>query len=230
MFNRYRAILQSIGIGFLLTSAFSRGAAALSADLQQWSALILQGPMSSDFRFYFEFQSRFANDLTRLDRAIVRPALGYALSSKVSLWAGYAWTPQFNPRLSDEQRVWEQAIYEVKMGAFTLINRFRLEERFIEGTEAISWRYRHQIRMLVPFSQDEQWRAVGSDEFFVNLNSVTAGPAGGVDQNRFFLGINKKINPQIQLEGGYLLGWINRPAPQEDRLNHVILMMSVFNY
>jgi len=68
------------------------------------------------------------------------------------------------------------------------------------------------------------WGLVTQNEIFFNLNSPTNGPGGGFDQNRFFVGLNKKINEYLSVDGGYQLQAINTDESSLfNTLNHILL-------
>ena len=69
---------------------------------------------------------------------LVRPAVGYDLTPRSSLWAGYGYTPSF-PATADvltENRPWQQYLWTGPGLGSTLQWRSRLEERWIEETSA----------------------------------------------------------------------------------------------
>jgi hypothetical protein len=67
------------------------------------------------------------------------------------------------------------------------------------------------------------------DEPFINIGNHFNGPQSGIDQNRFFIGLNKKMSNNVSIEGGYLMQYLNLNAPSHDRLNHNILVNLYFN-
>jgi hypothetical protein len=162
-----------------------------------------------------------------MERLLVRPAIGIQLSPVVSIWAGYAWTPSFNPSFRDEQRPFQQFLAEHRLGVASLVNRFRLEERFIGAAQGVSLRVRHMLRGVIRFAPDSPWGIAVYDELFFTLNSIANGPLAGFDQNRAFFGLNLKI-AEWQFEVGYMNNIVNRPEPQIDRMNHNLTAMIVF--
>lgn len=88
---------------------------------------------------------------------------------------------------------------------------------------AVSLRGRWFLRALYPLDKNKKLFFSLYDEFFLNLNNHTNGPQSGVDQNRLFAGIYRKINENVGAELGYQLQYVNNPAPQIDRFNHIIL-------
>lgn len=204
----------------------------LMNDLQTWQTVTLQTKIGPDKRIlgYLEVQPRTGNldssgtannDFSAL---IIRPAVGYQVNKHVSVWQGYAWAPQFLPFSRHENRIFQQLIVDKKIKKIHLVNRTRLEQRWLEGADGTSVRFRHMLRAAYPLGKSQKWSIVGYDELFVNLNSPKGAPQGGMDQNRVFLGLNRKINKHVNAEAGYLNQFIYARDPIADRMNHVILL------
>lgn len=210
------------------TMLFCMGTMAHADDVdsQQWTLITAQKELTEKWRAYLEVQPRLGPDLTGgsprgVERLLVRGAIGYRLTPKTSLWQGYAWTPQFLPTDSSEHRLFQQLLYEDKLGKTSFLNRARLEERFIEGAGGTSIRLRNMIRFAHPISANKKWTAVAYDELFWNLNSTTGGPTSGYDQNRIFLGISRQTSSKLRVETGYLFAHVDRPRTSSDRKLHV---------
>lgn len=208
----------------LLLLGGARPARADESDTQQWTVFTVEKDLSKRWRGYFEIQPRFGHDISKLDRLIVRPAIGYRVNSKLSLWQGYGWTPAFEPEFNDEHRLYQQVLYEDKLGKTAFASRTRLEERFIEGAGSTAVRFRSMLRFMHPISADGRWAAVAYDELFFNLTSASPGPVAGFDQNRLFLGVSRQLNKQLRVETGYLMNHVNVPRTSENRRNDVWLV------
>lgn len=235
--RRYLLLLAS---AILLTGMANQTVKAdsdLKNDLQAWQVVTLQTKTGPGKRIlgYLEVQPRTGNldssDTRTSDFSalIIRPAIGYQVNKHVSLWQGYAWAPQFLPFSRHENRLFQQMLIENKLKKITLVNRTRLEQRWLEGADRTSVRLRHMLRAAYPLGKNQKWSLVGSNELFVNLNSVEGGPQGGVDQNRVFLGLHRKFNKHVNAEAGYLNQYINAKDPIADRMNHVILLTVNFS-
>ncbi|MFN0064400.1 MAG: DUF2490 domain-containing protein [Myxococcaceae bacterium] len=206
----------------VVASLLGGAATALEHDVQGWSVFVAQGRATPWLRWYGEVQPRLGERITRLDRVIMRPAVGVQVTSYVSVWLGYAWTRQFGPQTLDEHRVFQQLLVEHAWGQLSLINRTRFEQRFIEASGGVSLRLRHQVRVVWRFTPTSRWGLVAAEELFVNLNAVVGAPAAGFDQNRALLGVNWKAQDPLQLELGYMNNFVNRPLLTEDRMNHIV--------
>lgn len=202
-------------------------------DLQLWLPVTFKTKVDDHFFGYFEVQPRIGNNLVgptdpaegdHFSLLIVRPAVGYQVNKVMSVWQGYAWAPSYLPRYRNENRIWQQVMFENKIKKLTIINRTRLEERWFENSGGTSVRARHLVRGLYPIGKSKKWSLVASEEYFVNLNSAQNAPKSGFDQNRFFIGFNRKINDTMNFETGYMLNFVNRADPLADRFNHAILL------
>jgi hypothetical protein len=223
-----KSFVFSFFIGVLFLAPYPVYATVVQKDLQQWSVVTLKKDLPHHFKLYAEAQPRVGDDITRLDRLLLRHAIGYQVSPSISIWQGYAWTPTFldakyRSNFNNEDRLWQQILLENHFKRFGLTNRTRLEERFIEKAGGTAVRARHMLRVSYPLDKEKKWTLIGSQEVFFNLNDTTSGPQSGFDQSRTFLGINRKINTHINVEAGYMADYVNRYNANPDRLNHIIM-------
>jgi hypothetical protein len=200
-------------------------------DLQIWAPVTLQGSLPATHKrglYFLEVQPRQGNldgqqQSGTSSMLLVRGALGYRINKYLSLWQGYGWTPIFKPDFRNESRLFQQVLLESKIKKLQVFNRTRLEQRFIEFTDSgTSIRGRNLLKLVYPVGKSGKWGIVASDELFVNFNSVTNGPAAGYDQNRAFLGLQRKFNPHVIMEAGYMANNVSRRDPLANRMNHVI--------
>jgi hypothetical protein len=210
----------------LLLIASSAEAAPYEHDLQAWGLINVWARVDK-LRFFGEVQPRVSLTGAKFDRLLLRPAIGWQLTPETSLWIGYGWTPTFGP-FRDEHRPFQQLLVEHKFGVFSFVNRTRFEQRFIGGTNFPSFRLRHMVRGVLRFGPSSPWGLAAYEELFVNFNSVSSGPEGGFDQNRFFLGLNLKVDA-MQFELGYMNNFVARPGlVVPDRVNHNLTFMFVY--
>lgn len=210
---------------FLLLINCSTFNLALAAedDLGLWTPIYIKLPVTKKIIGNFEVNTRLQENITDINQLLIRPSIGYKLNENLSVWQGHAWISSYLPRFIREQRIWQQILHEKHFSKFDLMNRTRFEERFIQNVEGVSLRGRHFLRAGYVLDKNKIWSLIISNELFVNLNSHFQGPQAGIDQNRVFAGINKKINNNFNFDLGYQLQYINNQAPARDRLNHVIL-------
>ena len=194
-----------------------------------WAPTYILLPVNDKFKVNLEINPRIQKNIGHLNQLFVRPSVGYQLTENLSVWQGYGWITNYIPRFVREERIWQQILHEKHFSKFTLINRLRLEERFIQDINGVPLRMRYLVRFEFPFGKTKKWAFVTSDEPFINLDTHFKGPKAGVDQNRFFVGLNRKLSNTVTLEGGYQMQYLNRRSPMQDKLNHIILINMYFN-
>lgn len=217
-------------LSLLLLASASIAHAGAEEDAQLWLAFttIGRGPASatgepSRLRYWLEAQARFDDDASHLQQDFLRPGLGYDLTPRVTIWAGYGW---FDTELQDgrdfgEHRIWQQVTWSgaAPLAGFAPGTRTRLEQRLVEDAGDTGLRLRQLFRGQRPLAGP--WSLVLQDEVFVNLNDTDAGTAAGFDQNRAFAGVAWQFAPLARLELGYLNQFIARRG-RDDRVNHIL--------
>ena len=211
-------------------SHVSRAGATTEFDGQFWIPFYLTFPLTDSWKGYFEVNPRVGNDLSRFDQLLIRPALGYALNPSLSLWLGYAWVTNYQPAFRWEHRVFQQVIYRKAFSISKVMSRSRLEQRIFQNGSGTGIRARTMLRANFPITSAPLWAFAVYDEIFVNLTAVGNGPLAGFDQNRLFLGVNRTISPQINVDLGYQNQAINtRLKGLVNRVNHILLFQIFVN-
>ncbi len=214
----------------LITGDMKGTASAGSDDFQIWSPVYLSYSHTDKIQGWYEVQPRFGENVSKVNQLLLRTALGYRITKNLSIWQGYAWTPSFEPEFESENRMYQQLVYAKEFPAVDLMSRTRLEQRWIQHVSGTAVRFRTLLRGRFPLSDFRIWGIVTQNEIFFNLNSPTNGPGGGFDQNRFFFGLNKRVNEYLSVDGGYQLQAINtNESSVFNTLNHIILMQFFFN-
>lgn len=214
----------------LLCAACVGARAELEEDSQLWLAATTIGrwpagatDAPSRVRYWLEGQIRFDDDASRHQQHILRPGLGYDLTPRLTLWAGYAWidTDPIRGRSTGEHRPWQQLTWSAAqpLAGFAFSTRSRLEQRLVEDSSDAGWRLRQLFRGQHPLRGP--WSLVLQDEVFVNFNDTDAGAARGFDQNRMFAGFAYQFAPTARAEIGYLNQFIGR-LERDDRMNHIL--------
>jgi len=207
-------------------------------DTQAWSALIAKFPIASEGRFfgYFEAQPRVGDNVSELERLLIRPALGYKVTPDLSVFLGYGWTPTFmnnhyESDFRDETRIWEQLSYNQHdvFGLLEVEHRFRQEQRFIQHVGNAANRSRYMLKGSLPLTTEKDFGLTGYDELFVSLNSVDNGPRAGFDRNRIFVGPYVVMKP-LRLELGYLGEYGKRFMGSEDRMIHAVALYAFLTF
>ncbi len=203
-----------------------------------WTALFANGDFfepgtrGERWRWWFDGHARFLDDAEGFNQSIVRPGIGYSLTDRATLWAGYGWirTSPLTAGDFDEHRIWQQITWSQTCGDFTFALRPRLEQRFIETGSDTGWRFRQFLRAHRPLPNHPRLTFVLWDEVFFHLNDTDWGARAGFNQNRVFVGGGFKCDPDSpwRVEVGYLNQAIHIPAG-DDRSNHILAVNFFFS-
>ena len=207
---------------------------AQGTDVQSWTQVITQVTINKEWFAYMEAQPRLGDDISRLERLIIRPAMGYNINPNVALFLGYAWTPtfmnnQYEESFRNENRIWEQILIKDSRWGLDWQHRLRQEQRIIEDAGGPSNRTRYLLRGSYALSDSGAFGLTGYNEIFVNLNSERNGPKGGFDRDRFFFGPYFNQGP-----GRYEIGYVGEYAQKFDedggRYVSAIMVMAILNF
>ena len=177
---------------------------------------------SSPWRWQVETQLRMRDWVSDVDNFVMRSLVGFDLTSKSSVWLGYAETPTFpvTGGVRQEHRLYQHYIWASRMCGGNLSLRGRIEERWIENNSGLAWRIRGQLRYTRPVKVESHTSLVFYDEVSAHLRRTTF-TGKGFDQNRAFAGLSRAMGAATRIEAGYINQYINgHQLP--DRMNHII--------
>ncbi|MCX6114345.1 MAG: DUF2490 domain-containing protein [Proteobacteria bacterium] len=207
---------------------------AQNTDVQSWTQVITQVNLNKEWFAYMEAQPRVGDDISRLERLLIRPAIGYNINPNIALFLGYAWTPTFmnshyQEDFRNESRIWQQVLIKDSRWGLDWQHRLRQEQRFIQDAAGPSNRTRYLLRGSYALSDSGHYGLTGYNEIFVNLNSQFKGPQGGFDRDRFFFGPYVKYGP-----GRYEIGYLGERSQRFDedggRYINAMMMMAFLNF
>lgn len=208
---------------------------AQKTDFQSWTFVSATANLDSHKKWfaYMEAQPRIGDDVSRLERLLIRPGLAYNLNDKVAVYLGYAWTPTFTNASYDEDfrnenRTWQQVLYKHDLWGLQWQHRLRQEQRFIEDTSGTSNRTRYLVRGSYSLTGDGAYGLTGYNELFVTENGTKNGPVGGFDRDRFFFGPYMKSGP-----GRYEVGYLGEYARQfgnDSRMINALLVVAQYSF
>jgi hypothetical protein len=165
--------------------------------------------------------------LRRSDAAtthILRPGLGLAVDSWLSVWTGYAYIPTIRDAddvVIDEHRLWQQLILQ-QVGPVSLQSRSRFEQRFHEAGDDVGFRLRQLVRIAFQPAAEVPLGIVAWDELFLGLASTDWGARGGFDQNRLFAGVYAPFQAAGRMEAGYVFLYQDRGV--DSLVAHILLL------
>jgi hypothetical protein len=217
-----------VGIILFLVVGFPKKILAGKHDFQIWTPVYLTVNFTDKIQGWYEAQPRFGDDASQVNQLLLRTALGYTFAENWSIWQGYAWTPDIEPKFKTENRIYQQLLYAQKFPAIKMMSRTRLEERWIKDVSGTAVRFRTLLRGQVPLGDQGRWGIVVQDEIFFNINSPTNGPDSGLDQNRVFVGINRAMNEYLNVDAGYQLQTVNTSESGVFNDKNSILLVQFF--
>ncbi len=208
---------------------------AQQTDFQSWTLVTAQKTLDSDKKWlmYAEAQPRVGDDISRLERLLIRPALGYNVTKSTTFYLGYAWTPTFynthyEGDFRNEQRIWQQVLYKHDWLGLAWQHRLRQEQRFIDDVASTSHRTRYLVRGSYRLAESYDAGLTGYNELFVTENSVERGPRAGFDRDRFFFG-PYVVAGAGRYEIGYL-GEYGKRFGNDDRMINAIMVAANYNF
>ncbi|MBU3076753.1 DUF2490 domain-containing protein [Sphingomonas quercus] len=185
------------------------------------------------WRFSNEAIVRFSENRHGLYEAEMNSLLGYRVSGKVTLWAGYTHDPNYDAGHFSvmEHRGRQQVTFDnvVKIGRGQLSARLRMEERWREGASGTALRVRPFVRYALPFRAGGATALVLTHESFIDLNRTSFQRVEGEERMRNLIAVAAPLARNVNLEIGYLHQHGFRPGT-DDSNDHAasISLSSVF--
>lgn len=199
-----------------------------------WLAWFNTVKLSPKLGIHFDGQLRSTDGISSVKNVLLRPGVIYFFDNTKNATLGYAFilTKQdpvlFSKVSLTEHRIWEQFIYNTHLGKILLVNRFRLEQRFIElnSNDVFSQRFRYFIRSVIPV-QEQNAKPFSKgvfialqNEIFLNIQNKEQLNNQFFDQNRAYLATGFRVNSTLDVEVGYLNQYLK--GKSITTTNHII--------
>ncbi len=197
-------------VAVLATFAFwSLSSPALAReDTQLWTTAGATVKLGPKWRLSQEITARFSDDRNGLYEIESNTLLGYRITDKVTIWAGYTHGPNYagGDFTVMEHRAREQITIDnlAKIGGGTLSGRLRLEQRWREGLDGTGWRLRPYAKYSLPLKEGAKTALVLSHESYVNLNTTVFQQVEGYERMRNLIAISTPLANNVAAEIGYL--------------------------
>lgn len=196
---------------------------ATQSDAKQWVNVNVNGSLfhSERFNYILHSELRFIDQDRAFETVRVSYAPGYEINPHLSFWLGLQWESKNQVSgMHSQTRIWEQFIWN----AFTherliLINRLRLEERFLQQNPETSYRLRNRVTIRFLDKIANKYNPTTWDELFMNMNNPDWVNNKFIDQNRYFLGVDI-LNGDNFLEVGYLNQYVI--GRSQDVMSHML--------
>jgi hypothetical protein len=236
-FRSCRAFVAACTLTWAAGASFAlkptQSAAATTEDEQVWMNLTAMGPVSGALSYFAEVQPRIGQGVSQADQTLLRAAIGWKLSSSLSVYQGYAHVmlPTKDGRDINEERSFQQVNWIIgKPWQGELSSRTRLEQRWRSDGSDMGWRLREMLRYEKPLMPESSAvNALIYAEGFIALNRTDWGQKAGFDQLRSFIGTEIKLMGTSTAEIGYLNQYIDQ-ASGAKRMNHVASVTLFFRH
>ena len=151
-----------------------------------------------------EIHLRNYNAIGDIQQLLLRGNIGYPLANNnhiMSIGFAYIYNEDYIDntdfkKASQENRIFEQYLYKFKYKKAVLLNRWRLEQRFLATGQQL--RLRGFLSINYPISRDKMdpktWYFSSSNELFLKNTDEL------FDRNRFAIGIGYQQNKNLKLE------------------------------
>lgn len=204
--------------------------------------------VSKNWGIHLEAQLRRNEPVKNPQQLLLRTGINYHFNNNAFATIGYCFVEtypygEFAVKASfPEHRLWEQLQIKNQLGRFEMVNRFRLEQRWMNlpvlvnnkyqpGDPVYQNRFRMLNRFSIPFKgkviADKSLYATVYDEFMlsfgkhVNMNIF--------DQNRAYAAIGYKIPKVGKLEAGYMQQLILKSDGIKVENNHTLQLGLISN-
>lgn len=211
----------------------------LLQDAGSWLQVVGEGSLKTldpgldNVRVWLEGQSRWDDGFDHWYQGMLRAALGYSLSDRATIWAGYTWLPTQNlgkDSLS-QQDAWPGFRYVLPTEAGTFTFRTLLESNFIPGNGGeVRVRPRQMIRFMHPIQSEPRLSLIAWDEVFVRMNTTPKGGQSGFDQNRAFAGLGWSFNHNLRAELGYMNQYLDDANHVNNTMHHLVMGSLFVNF
>jgi len=195
------SIFKYLFIVFVFTYQISY---AQPAKFGNW--MVYNGTMNLPHKFIStgEIHLRNYNAIGDIQQLLLRGNIGYPLANNnhiMSIGFAYIYNEDYIDntdfkKASQENRIFEQYLYKFKYKKAVLLNRWRLEQRFLATGQQL--RLRGFLSINYPISRDKMdaktWYYCTSNELFLKNTGEL------FDRNRFAIGIGYQQNKNLKVE------------------------------
>ena len=197
----------------LFTTTILNTVNAQNDESSGWLFLSHSQKINSNWSYMTDVQLRTSPTFSYLKNVLVRPGLIYNINDQHAIGLGYTYFATWDKTeiantFEPEDRIFEQYVFEVKLGKVNINNRLRFEQRFIKKTtqNIFAQRLRYLIQAKFQLNNDthfkQGWYLNLQNEFFLNVQHKEKINNHFTDQNRPYVGIGYRIKKGFELEFG----------------------------
>lgn len=223
-----------IFLSFVLNSS-AQTEKEINEQVQFWTSINSTWRLSDNWGVMGDFHIRRNNFIQDPNFYFLRVGGVYWFNDKISLAGGgallwYAWPDgQDDFNFSLEKRLYQQLLWRSVNGRAKFLQRIRTEQRWQEvlypDGSLYGTRFSTRVRFLFSaairvFEDEKKPKLVLSDEILFHFGEQIV--YNTFDQNRFFIGINHRLNKNWSYDFGYMAVFQQKYAGYKYDLNHTI--------
>ena len=209
--------------------------------VQFWTSINSTIRLSNDWGAMGDFHIRRDNFIQYTNFYFLRLGGVYWINDEISLAGGGAllWlatTPEDKLYYALERRIFQQLLWRNVNGSTRFLQRVRTEQRWHEvlnnDGSVNRIRFSNRVRFLFSasfkiFKNNTMPRLIIADEILFHFGSEIV--YNTFDQNRFFIGMNKRINKNLTFDFGYMAVLQQKYSGYEYDLNHTIRLFFYYS-
>jgi hypothetical protein len=138
------ALLYLLSLALVVVVAST--ASAADHDLEQWSSLRLDHESFDRVTVGVRARVRFDDDISNKKDLTVGPSLRWEVLDRLRFSLGYDYLYDLFDDSTQEHRAWQSVRFEFALRDFTIGNRIRFDERFIDDVSGVVSRFRYRLR------------------------------------------------------------------------------------
>ncbi|RWZ89577.1 MAG: DUF2490 domain-containing protein [Hydrotalea sp. AMD] len=172
-----------------------------------WAGYFFSVPVSEKWKISGDMQLRSKYGFSQLSQMLIRSGIAYSITPTWTITTGAAYFKSAGQLhleniYLDEYRLWQENAFQIPINHFTLTNRTRLEERWlqkkaVDGTQSFVYASRLRNKMAVAFPVSPIYVVEIGTECMLVANKTNV-----VDVLRIFSGIyymhHKTLSCQLQ--------------------------------
>lgn len=196
------------------------------SELGNWFNYFGNVQINDRWNWHNEVQYRNYNFIGDLEQLLIRTGIGYNLTegnNNILLGYGFIESENYLDGTDEkdafpEHRIFQQFITRQNAGRVSLQHRYRFEQRFVQGSFKL--RYRYMLGINIPLNNkvmtDNTWYISVYDEIFLNSKNVV------FDRNRLYAGPGYKVSPKLRFELAYMTQMFSEGS--RDQINMVCFL------
>lgn len=246
--TQHSFFMKKILFGLLFTSLFTTIVQAQSPrqytdNTNAWFMYFGSHKFASKWGVHLEAQLRRSSGVEIPQQLLLRTGLNYHFNPQAFATVGYCFVETYPygefavKSTFPEHRLWEQIQLKNLIGRFEMVNRFRLEQRFVDnpvqhgdiyepGLAVYSNRFRSMTRFSVPLCGktigDRSWYLTAYDEMFIAFGKNVGYNV--FDQNRGYFALGYQVPHLGRVELGYLNQTLFKSDGKRVENNHTLMV------